>query len=80
MNKPIKDFTVAEAARMCLLRQQKAANGNYNKCVGCPAAIQYGHTTLTLCWFIARNSVRRNEYNQADDGSIDDADIPYWCK
>ena len=80
MIKAIKEFTTAEASRMCLERQKRASNGLYNKCVGCPAAIQYGTSNLTLCYFIAKNSLLRNADNEADDGSIADEDIPYWAK
>jgi len=80
MLKPIKEFTTAEASQLCTKRQQKADNGHYNKCIGCPAAIQYGTSTLTLCYFVAKNSILRNSNNEADDGSIADEDIPYWAK
>lgn len=80
MLKPIKDFTDAEKAKLCLTRKKRCEMDGYNKCIGCPAAIQYGHEQLTLCYFIAAATVKRNDYNEADDGSVDDADIPYWCK
>lgn len=80
MLKPIKEFTSQEAARLCLERKAKAEREGYNKCIGCPAAIQYAHTNMTLCYFNAMASVRHYANTLADDGSVDDKDIPYWCK
>lgn len=80
MFKYLKDFTDAEASRLCLTRSAKAQQQCVNKCIGCPAAIQYANTTTAICYFHAKASLKKNAYNEADDGSLADNEIPYWCK
>lgn len=72
MFKPLKEFTPTEAATvLCKKHYPKG-------CKTCPAFIEYGHSTKSMCYFTAKLSLLRNADKEADDGSVPDKDLPYW--
>ena len=73
MLKYIKNFTRIEADRYC-----KNYRDDHGSCKGCRAYIPY--CTSNICYFVAKDALIKARYNVADDGSVDDKDIPYWCK